>query len=371
VAALVTALGKRAGPDAARYVHWGATTQDILDTALALQLREALRLVEADLARLSRALAWQANLHRAAVMPGRTYMQHALPVTFGYKCAIWLDPLIRHFARLQELKPRVLRLQFGGAVGTLASLKGKGRAVVEALAEELDLAAPDAPWHVSRDGLAEAACVLGLLCGSVAKFATDLMLLMQTDVGEAFEPSSGERGGSSTLPQKRNPVGCAYIIAASRGAQTLVPLMLQAMAQDHERATGPWQSEFLALPQIFVLTSGVLRHAAELAEGMKIDAVRMRENLDITHGLVMSEAVMMELADKIGRARAHHIMQLASNRAIAEERALADVLAADQDVARHLDSMSIERLTDPKLYLGEAEAVIDRVTKQAEATFTR
>ena len=368
VVALVKALGRAAGGEASRHVHWGATTQDIMDSALVLQLRDGLALVERGLERVIAALAAAARRHRGTVMAGRTHLQHALPITFGYKCAVWLAPLIDHRARLGELKPRVLTLQFGGAVGTLASLGGKGRAVAEGLAAELGLEAPAAPWHVDRARVVEACTFLGLVCGSLAKLATDVMLLMQNEVAEAFEPHQSGRGGSSTMPQKRNPIACEYILAGARGVHALLPLMLTAMAQDHERATGPWQSEWLAVPQIFVLAGGVLDHAASLAEGLTIDAAQMRRNLDRQQGLIMAEAVMMALAEKIGRDAAHHAVQLACDRAIAEKRPLVEILAEDEAVNPHLDRAALERLTDPASYLGEAEAVIDRVLALAAAS---
>ncbi len=368
VVAVVKALGRAAGGDAARYVHWGATTQDIMDSALVLQLRDGLALVEARLGEIIAGLAELARRHRRTVMAGRTHLQHALPVTFGYKCAVWLAPLSDHRTRLAEVRRRALTVQFGGAVGTLASLGTKGRAVTEGLAAELGLAAPDAPWHVSRERVVEVASLLGMLCGSLAKIATDVMLLMQSEVAEAFEPHQSGRGGSSTMPQKRNPIACEYILAAARGVHALVPMMFSAMAQDHERATGPWQSEWLALPQIFVLTAGALEHAAVLARGLTVDAAQMRRGLGLQQGLIMAEAVMMALAGKIGRDDAHHVVQQACERAIDEKRPLVDVLAADAAVTPHLDRAALERLTDPASYLGEADAVIDRVLARLDGS---
>jgi 3-carboxy-cis,cis-muconate cycloisomerase len=361
VVGLTKALARAAGGDAARYVHWGATTQDILDTALVLQIREGLAAVERDLRALAEALAEKADAHRAAVMAGRTHLQHALPVTFGYKCAVWLAPLLDHLLRLAELRRRVLVVQFGGAVGTLASLGDKGRAVTEALAGELGLAAPVAPWHVSRERPVETAAFLALVCGTLAKLATDVILLMQSEIAEVLEPHATGRGGSSTMPQKRNPIASEYILAAARGVHALLPLLFGAMAQDQERATGPWQSEQLALPQIFVLTAGALAHGVTLARGMTVDAARMRANLAATDGLIMAEAFMMALAEKVGRDAAHHLVEKASNAARAAGRPLVETLGADPDVARHLDGAALARLADPAHYLGEALAVVDRV----------
>jgi 3-carboxy-cis,cis-muconate cycloisomerase len=368
VVGLVKALGRAAGGDADRYVHWGATTQDIMDTALVLQMREGLALAERRLRALIAALADHARQHRATVMAGRSFLQHALPITFGYKCAVWLAPFLDHLTRLDELRARVLVVQFGGAVGTLASLGTKGRDATLGLAQELDLAVPDSPWHVNRERPAEVACFLGLLAGSLAKIATDTALLMQTEVGEAAEPYEAGRGGSSTMPQKRNPVASAYIIAAARGVHALVPQMLAAMAQDHERATGAWQSEWLALPQLFTLLDGALVHGVALARGLSIDAERMRRALASQQGLIMAEAVMMALAPKLGRGAAHHAVQHACARALDERRPLVEVLAEDAAVTAEFDRETLERLTEPARYLGEAVAVVDRVLARVAAT---
>jgi len=371
VAALVKALGQAAGSEAARYVHWGATTQDIVDTALVLQLRKGLDLVETAVRELSAALSEKAKIHRADLMAGRTYLQHGLPITFGYKCAVWLAPFLTHLDRLRELKPRVLVVQLAGAVGTLASLKAEGRAVTVGLAKDLGLAEPEAPWHVNRDGLAEVACFLGLVSGSAAKIATDVILLAQTEVAEVSEPHQAGRGGSSTMPQKRNPIASAHILACARGVHALVPIMLGALAQDHERATGPWQSEALALPQIFVLTSGALAHAISLAKGLVVDPERMRRNLDATGGLIMSEAVMIALAEKIGRSAAHDLVEHACDKAIQSRRPLADVLLEEPALAAHFDRPALLRLLQPEQYLGEALEIVDRVLARARTITVR
>ncbi len=365
VVALTKALAKAAGMKAGGYVHWGATTQDIMDTALVLQIRAGLAIVEQGIARVGRALAARASKHRRDVMPGRTHLQHALPVTFGYKCAVWAAPLINDTARLRALRGRVLKVQFAGAAGTLASLGKDGRAVTQGLARELGLAVPDAPWHVARDTLAETASVLGIVCGNLAKFATDIVLLMQTEVAEVFEPHMPGRGGSSTMPQKRNPIASEYVLAAARGVQALVPLMLGAMAQDQERGTGPWQAEALALPQIFVLTGGALEHAAAIAEGMTVDTARMRRNLDLTQGLIMTEAIMMALAPLIGRDAAHHAVAHACNQALDRGISLPEALHKEPALKGKIDAAALKRLADPRGYLGEAGAIVDRISKAA------
>ena len=364
VVGLVAGLSKAAG-EAGGWTHWGATTQDIMDTATVLQVRDGLDLIEAELRAIVAALTTQADRHRGTVMAGRTHLQQALPVTFGLKCAVWAMPFLAHLDRLQQTRTRVQTVEFGGAAGTLASLGDQGIAVMQALAAELGLAAPLAPWHVCRDALAETVSLLGLICGTMAKIATDIILLAQTELGEVAEPYIAGRGGSSTMPQKRNPIASEYILAAARMVQGLVPVMLGAMAQDHERATGPWQAEALALPQAFVLTHGALLHTRAIAEGMVVDAARMRANLDITHGLIVSEAVMMGLAPIIGRGEAHHVVKHACDIALSEKVSLADTLERDPVVAAQLDRAAIERLIDPANYLGSAQGFIDRVVAAA------
>ena len=364
VVGLVAGLSRAAG-NAGAWTHWGATTQDIMDTATVLQVRDGLALLRTELRGLLRALAVQADRHRRTVMAGRTHLQQALPTSFGLKCAVWASPLPGHLQRLEQLRARVEQVEFAGAAGTLASLGDHGIAVLEGLAAELGLRVPAAPWHVCREALAETVAFLGLVCGTLAKFATDIILLCQTEVGEVAEPYVAGRGASSTMPQKRNPIASEYILAAARGAQALVPLMLGAMAQDHERATGPWQAEALAVPQAFVLTHGALLHARTIAEGMVVDAGRMRRNLELTHGLIVAEAVMMGLAPHLGRAEAHHAVKQACDVALAEGIALADALAREPAVTAKLDQAAIGRLTDPAGYLGSAEAFIDRVLAEA------
>jgi 3-carboxy-cis,cis-muconate cycloisomerase len=360
VVGVVKGLSRAAG-EAGRWTHWGATTQDIMDTAQALLIREGLVLIRRDLLALSQALARQAAAHRGTVMAGRTHLQHALPVTFGLKCAIWLQPLVTHVRRLDELRPRVERVQFGGAAGTLASLGDKGIAVLDGLAQELGLATAPAPWHVSRDGVAEAVGFLGLLCGSLGKIATDVILLAQTEVAEVAEPYEAGRGSSSTMPQKRNPIASEYILAAARAVQAQVPVMQGAMLQDHERATGPWQAELLALPQAFLLTHGAVLHARAIAEGLVVDPARMRRNLDATGGLIVAEAVMMGLAPHLGREAAHHVVKHACDVALKSGGSLADALQQEGTVTQKLDRAAILLLTDPANYLGSADAFIDRV----------
>ena len=300
-------------------------------------------------------------------MAGRTHLQHAVPITFGLKCAVWAAPLATHIERLDAAMRRTLVVEFGGAAGTLAPLGANGIAVVEALAQELGLGVPDLPWHVVRDGLAETVALLGLICGTVAKFALDITLLMQTEVAEVCEPYAAGRGGSSTMPQKRNPIASEYILAATRGVHALIPLMLGAMVQDHERGTGPWQSEPLVIPQCFVLTAGALAQARAIAEGMTVNVERMRQNLTATGGLIMAEAVAAALTPTLGRAAAEEALTRACDRAIAEGRTLSETLRDDPLLRPHLVDPVLERLMDPASYLGSAGAFVDRVVARIAA----
>lgn len=365
IVGLVHQLAGQCG-DAGRYVHWGATTQDIMDTATVLQIRAALAVVDADLAALDASLARLAKEHRATVMAGRTHLQHALPVTFGYKAAVWLGMVRRHRQRLAQLTPRVLVGQFAGAAGTLASLGDKGLAVHDALMDELGLGRPCAPWHVARDGFAETVSFLGLVTGSLAKIATDVMLLMQTEVAEAFEPFVAGRGSSSTMPQKRNPISCEIIVAAGRIVRQNVGLMLDAMVADHERATGPWQLEWAAVPEAFIAAGGALRQARFMLDGLIVDAGRMRRNLDLTGGLIVAEAVMMALAQHTGRQAAHDLVYGACRAALDNGTTLLAELERLPEVTRHLDARRLAELTDPVNYLGSAPAMIDRALSASE-----
>jgi 3-carboxy-cis,cis-muconate cycloisomerase len=331
-----------------------------MDTATVLQIRDALVLVEADLAALDKGLAALARKHRDTVMAGRTHLQHALPVTFGYKAAVWRGMVVRHRQRLEELRPRVLVGQFAGAAGTLASLGDKGLAVHDALMAELGLRRPPTPWHVARDGMAETVSLLALVAGTLAKIGTDVMLLMQTEVGEAFEPFVPGRGSSSTMPQKRNPIACEFIVALAKVVRQQAGLMLDALAADHERATGPWQLEWVAIPQAFIATGGALRQARFMLEGLIVDAGRMRRNLDLTGGLIVAEAVMMALAEHTGRQDAHDIVYSACRIALDKGSTLLDELKRRPEVTRYLDAKRLAELTDPINYLGSAPAMVDR-----------
>lgn len=346
---------------AGRYVHWGATTQDIMDTAVVLQVRDGLALIERDLAAVASALQALAVKHRDTAMAGRTHLQQALPVTFGYKAAIWLSMVERHVRRLTQLRERVLVAQLGGAAGTLASLGAAGLDVRREYAAALGLAEPDITWHVARDGLVEAVQVLGLITGSLGKVGFDIMLMMATELGEAFEPFAEHRGASSTMPQKRNPISSEVLVANAKAVRQHAGLMLDAMLQDFERATGPWQAEWIALPESFILAAGALRQARFMLEGLVVDATRMRANLDLTKGLIVAEAVMMGLAPHFGRQEAHDRVYAACRLALAQNRPLYEVLAGDSGIIGVLGTDRLRQLCDPANYVGAASAMVDAV----------
>jgi 3-carboxy-cis,cis-muconate cycloisomerase len=347
--------------EAARYVHWGATSQDVIDTAAMLTLRAGIDALLADTSRAVAGFAALARQHRNTAVVARTWLQHALPMPFGLKLAEYAAALHRSRVRLQRLRREALMLQFGGAAGTLAALGDQGLLVAERLAQELELPLPDAPWHTQRDRVAEAASVLAILAGSCGKIARDVQLMMQTDVAEAFEPSGEGRGGSSTMPHKRNPVAAATALAAAIMAPNLAATMFAAQVGDHERSAGPWHAEWPTLPSLLLVTSGALAAIVDIAEGLEVDVARMRINLDATHGLIMAEAVAMALAEKIGKSEAHHLVEAASKKAVAEKKDLRDVLTGDTRVTAHLSAERLAKLFEPMAYQGVSQALIDRL----------
>ena len=357
----LTADVAKADTDAARYVHWGATSQDVIDTAAMLGLRAAIGALLSDIDRAIAGFAKLARQHRDTAVVARTWLQHALPMPFGLKLAEYAAALHRSRLRLQRLRKEVLVLQFGGAAGTLAALGDKGLRVAERLAQELKLPLPDAPWHTHRDRIAEAASVFAIVAGTCGKIARDVSLMMQTDVAEAFEPSGEGRGGSSTMPHKRNPVAAATALAAATMAPNLAATIFAAQVQDHERSAGPWHAEWPTLPMLQLVTSGALAAIVDIAEGLEVDAARMRVNLDATHGLIMAEAVTMALAEKVGKSAAHHLVEAASKKAVADKKDLRDVLTKDSKITAHLDTERITKLFEPMAYQGVSQALIDRL----------
>jgi 3-carboxy-cis,cis-muconate cycloisomerase len=362
----LTANVAKADAEAARYVHWGATSQDVIDSAAMLTLRAGIDALLADIDRAIAGFAKLARAHRNTAVVARTWLQHALPMPFGLKLAEYASALHRSKLRLRRLRGETLALQFGGAAGTLAALGDKGLAVAEALARELKLPLPEAPWHTHRDRIAEAASVLAILSGTCGKIARDVSLMMQTDVGEAFEPSGAGRGGSSTMPHKRNPVAAASALGAATMAPNLAATIFAAQVQDHERSAGPWHAEWPTLPALLLVTSGALAAIVDIAEGLEVDVERMRANLDTAHGLIMAEAVAFALAETVGKSEAHHLLEAASKTAVAENKHLRDVLTADSKVTAKLSASRIAALFEPMAYQGVSQALIDRLLASLE-----
>jgi 3-carboxy-cis,cis-muconate cycloisomerase len=361
----LTAEVAKADTHAAGFVHWGATSQDVIDTALVLELRAGLDALIADLDRAAAAYAAQAERHRDTATVARTWMQHALPMPFGLKLAGYAAALARSRDRLARLRKEALVLQFGGAAGTLAALGDRGLDVAARLAALLDLPLPDAPWHSHRDRLAEVASALAILAGTCGKIARDMTLLMQTDVGEAFEPAAPGRGGSSTMPHKRNPTAAAAALACAGLAPQLAATLLAAEVHEHERATGAWQSEWPTFPALLLVASGALAGVVDIGEGLEVDAARMRANLDATRGLIMAEAVSMALAEKIGKHKAHALVEEASKSAVKDKRHLSEVLRDDERIAAHVSAEALARLVEPLSYQGVAQSLIDRLLAAA------
>ncbi|WP_025121598.1 MULTISPECIES: 3-carboxy-cis,cis-muconate cycloisomerase [unclassified Serratia (in: enterobacteria)] len=359
---LVHQIAKQAG-NSGGYVHWGATTQDIMDTAVVLQIRDAFELIETDIDQLRNTLADMALRYRTTPMAGRTHLQQALPITFGYKAAIWLNMFDRHAERLAQARPRVLVGQFAGAAGTLASLGDKGLEVQQAMMQELGLGTPVSTWHVARDGFAEAVNLLGLITGSLGKIAFDVMLMASNEYGELYEPFVKGRGASSTMPQKRNPISSELMLACAKGVRQQAGLMLDAMVQDLERATGPWHAEWIAIPESFVLSAGALKQAKFMLGGLIVDEAAMARNLNMTKGLIVAEAVMMGLAPYIGRQDAHDVVYDACRIVNENGGNLADVLNAMPAITSRLEPGLIKQLTDPANYLGMAPQMVDRAVK--------
>jgi 3-carboxy-cis,cis-muconate cycloisomerase len=357
----LTANVAKADAEAARYVHWGATSQDVIDTATMLTLRLAVDALLGDLNRAVAGFARLARQHRNTPMVARTWLQHALPMPFGLKLAEYAAALHRSRIRLNRLRGETLALQFGGAAGTLAALGDDGMLVSEKLAEGLKLPLPEAPWHAHRDRIAEAASMFAIVAGSCGKIARDVSLMMQTDVAEAFEPSGEGRGGSSTMPHKRNPVASASALAAATMAPNLAATIFAAQVGEHERSAGPWHAEWPTLPTLLLVTSGGLAAIVDIAEGLEVDTMRMRQNLDATGGLIMAEAVTFALAEKIGKSEAHHLIEAASKKAVADKKTLRDVLSAEPKVTSHLGAEQLAKLFEPMAYQGVSQILIDRL----------
>jgi len=349
------------------YCHWGATTQDITDTATVMLIREGLDLIDADLKAISSSLADLSRRYRDTPMIGRSNLQQAIPVTFGFKMAAILAGFERHRERLEQLRPRVLMGEFGGACGTLASIEKGAMETQAGLMTELGLAKPDIAWHTVRDTIAEVGCFLGLVGGSLGKISMDVKLMMQTEVAEVYEPFAPGRGSSSTMPQKRNPISSCYIHSAVSVVRQHAAALMDAMIADHERSTGPWEIEWIVLPEAFCLLAGALKQTRFVLADLEVDAAKMRANIDITKGLVMSEAVMMGLGPYIGREYAHDLVYDLCREAIKTDRPLLDILAEHKEIKAHLNRAQLATLCDPANYLGQAGVMVDQVLSRLRA----
>jgi 3-carboxy-cis,cis-muconate cycloisomerase len=358
---VVTQINQLCRDKLGEFVHWGATTQDITDTATVLQIREALALVDGELEAIAHALARLAREHRLTPMIGRSNLQQAIPVTFGYKMAGLLSAILRHRERLAQLRERVLVGEFAGAAGTLASLDEGGMETQAALCDELGLKQPVIAWHTVRDNIAEVGALLGLIGGTLGKLSMDVKLMMQTEVGEVFEPYHHGRGSSSTMPQKRNPISSCYIHAAISVVRQHAAALMDAMVADHERSTGPWEIEWIVLPETFCLIAGALKQSRFVIEGLQVDPEAMLRNIEMTGGLVMSEAVMMGLGKHIGREYAHDLVYDLCRESLGRKVPLIDLLEAHPEISRHVDRAGLQRMLDPSNYLGQSGAMVDRV----------
>jgi 3-carboxy-cis,cis-muconate cycloisomerase len=363
----LNAIVGRNSPDALRYVHFGATSQDALDTGLVLQLRAAIRAIETDLDAIAAALVDVSQTHRTTLLVARTWLQHALPTTFGYITAGWLDAFLQHRQRLADQLQHSLVQQFGGAAGTLAALGDRGPQIAKLLAEELSLPLPRIPWHAQRERIAATATTLGLLSGTIAKIARDLSLYMQSEVAELSEPPSTGRGGSSTMPHKQNPVASAAILASASRVPALVSTVLSSMSGEYQRSLGAWQSEWETVPEIVRLAAGGTHQLAALLPRLSVNTEKMRANLDLTHGLIYAEAVSLALSEKLNRASAHKLVESTCRRAQVEKRHLRAVLSDDPDVTAILSPENIAGLFEPANYLGSAGMFIDAVLDAARS----
>ena len=365
---LTTAVAQTS-EEAARHVHYGATSQDALDTGLVLQLRSATYAIQKDLDSIIVSLANLTSTHRKTLMVARTWLQHALPTTFGFITAGWLDACLGHRKRLAGLVQDALVLQFGGAVGTLAALDQRGVEIAALLAEELALPLPRIPWHSQRERMAEIAAVFGQLAGTFSKIARDISLHMQTEADELSEPSAAGRGGSSTMPHKQNPVCCAAILATTLRVPVLVSAVFSGIIGEYQRSLGPWQSEWETVPEIVRLTAGASHQLTTLLPRLVVHSDRMRANLELTHGLIYAEAVTFALSKTIERSTAHKLMEEASCRARSERRHLHEVLSTSAEVNAVLDGESLSALFEPANYLGSAQAFIEAVLTAVQSRF--
>ena len=364
---LVRQLRLAVGPEIAGFVHRGATSQDIVDTAAVVGLRRVTTLIEERLKEAVAELIGLAERHRGTIMAGRTHGQQASPITFGLKAANWLAPLTRHWQRLSELKPRLFVVQFGGAAGTLASLGDRGPAVLSALARELDLG-PAVPWHTQRDAIVEYGSWLALVAGSFGKIGQDVILLAQTEVAEVLESSDESRGGSSTMPHKTNPIGSEMMVVAARATGALLSALHASAIQEHERSTHGWPLEWLVLPQMVALSYGSARRAALIARDLQVDAPRMRENMHQAGDVALAESLSLTLAEKIALEEAQALVKRAANEARGSRESLVVAVRRAADARGLAAGIDWNRLSDPSAYLGASNELVDRILDEARRT---
>lgn len=363
---LVRQLAKACDDNHGQYVHWGATTQDIMDTANVLQLKEVCQIIKSDIEMIQKKLLTLVEEHRETVMAGRTHGQHALPITFGYKAAVWLEEMNRHAERLEQLMPRLLIGQYSGAVGTLASIKEKGLELQELVMEELGLGLPTISWHASRDNFVEFASFLGMITGTVGKIANEIVHLQKTEFGELEEPFQMGKVGSSTMPHKRNPSKTQNIVTVSRLIRQDIPVFFEAMIHQHERDMISWQMEWEALPEICLLASSALSSTITVLDDLTVNADRMKENLDLTNGLIISEAIMVQLGEVIGRQVAHDTVYEACMKAYEEKVPLKEYLKRNEEITKYLTDEDLDKLFDIQKYIGYSVEYADRVAAKTK-----
>jgi 3-carboxy-cis,cis-muconate cycloisomerase len=360
----LTQIVKKHDAEAAKYVHLGATSQDVIDTAMVLQLQKTFIILEKDIKTLQKHLINLTKTHRQTVMVGRTLLQQARPITFGLKTAYWLDGISRSLERLQDCKKRILVLQLGGAAGSLAGMNGKGLEVAGKMSQILKLNTPSVSWHTQRDNMAEVATTLGIFMGTMGKIAKDITLLMQTEVSEVFEGAAEGKGGSSTMPHKRNPVTATAIIANANRVPALVSTMLSAMGQEHERSAGFWHSEWAVLPDIVKLTAGALENCIDLIKNLEVDKDKMLQNIEATQGLIYAENISLALASHIGKGDAHHLVEQACKKAVTENTHLKDILAENNSIKQYISPSELDDLFNQKNSIGLSLELIERVLKR-------
>lgn len=361
----VKQLNKLCDPETAKWIHYGATTQDILDTGTVLQIKEGLKIIERDLNSIIEALATLSKTHKETTMAGRTFQQIAAPITFGFKTAVWLNEIIRHRERLLQVKERVLVGNCSGAVGTFASMDKKGIEVQKIMMQKLGLKAPEITWHTSRDMWSEVIFVFTMISSTFAKIANEVAILMRSEIAELSEPYEKGRGASSTMPQKRNPISCEPIIAIAPKMRSLLNEQLSAMVQEHERGVGQMNIEWITIPEAFIYMSATLKHTHFILANLEVYPENMQHNLSQEGGLIMAEAVMMGLAPKLGKSKAHQLVSNAARIAYENKITLKESILNIDEITALLTESAIDELLQPINYIGNAREMIDNVIKKA------